>query len=176
LFRGKKQEPPKDEVFDVDLERGQISRKQDGTRVFALGSRGWATIERELATTFITGAAVIFQRIGYSYGRGLGRIAKNQELGPEQTFDALHAFATESGWGQFILSSGDIASGQSSINVKECFFCLHATEATEPVCHVLVGLVAGVCDEMVGKNHRVTEQKCIAKGDNVCEILVERVE
>jgi predicted hydrocarbon binding protein len=176
LFRGsKKKELPKEEVFDVDLEHGTIARKRDGIRVLALGSRGWATIERELATTFITGAAVIFQRMGYSYGRALGRVAKNLEMGPEETFDAIYAFAVEGGWGQMFLSSGNLADGQARINVKDCFFCLHATEATEPVCHVLVGLITGICDEMIDKAHRATEQKCIGKGDNVCEILVEAV-
>lgn len=176
MFRGKKQvEPPKEEVFAVDLDSGTVTRKADSTRVIAMGSRGWATIERELESTFITGAAVILQRLGYSYGRAMGRVAKTQEIPADQTFEAMQTLARESGWGKFSLNSGDLYGGQARITVKDCFFCLHAKESNEPVCHVLVGLVGGIADEIIGASHRVIEDKCIAKGDAVCEILIERL-
>jgi len=176
LFRGKKRdEPVKDEIYDVDLEHGAVTRKIDGSRVMMMGSHGWATIEKELESTFITGAAVIMQRVGYSYGRAMGRAARNQQLPPEQTFEQMQALAGESGWGSFTLSSGDLYGGVARITVRDCFFCLHAPESSERVCYVLAGLIGGISDEMIGSTHRVTEEKCIAKGDAVCEILVERV-
>ena len=175
MFRSKRPEPPKEEIFEVDLDQGIVTRKNDGTRIIALGSHGWATIERELTTTFITGAAVILQRVGYSYGRAIGRAAKSGDLQPEQAFEAMQAQARESGWGALTLNSGDLFGGQARITVKDCFFCLHARESTEPVCHVLVGLVAGMSDEIIGPTHRVVEEKCIAKGDAVCEVMIERV-
>ncbi|HEV2138976.1 MAG TPA: 4-vinyl reductase [Nitrososphaerales archaeon] len=176
MFRGKKKEEPvKEDVFDVDLEHGAVTRKVDGSRVMMMGSHGWATIERELESTFVTGAAVIMQRVGYSYGRAMGRAARNQQLPPEQTFEQMQELARESGWGQFTLSSGDLFGGMARITVRDCFFCLHARESTERVCFVLAGLVGGIADELIGSTHRVTEERCIAKGDAVCEVLVERV-
>ena len=174
MFRSKKQAEPKEELLEVDLENGIVVRKADGTRVIAMGSRGWATIQKELDSTFITGAAVILQRLGYSYGRAMGRTAKS-EVPPDQVFDAMQSLARESGWGRFSLNSGDLYGGEARITVKDCFFCLHARESTEPVCHVLVGLVGGITDEIIGVSHRVAEEKCIAKGDAVCEILIERL-
>ena len=175
MFRKKQVEPVREEVYEVDLEHGLVTRKVDGSRVIALGSHGWATIENELASTFITGAAVILQRVGYSYGRAMGRAAKQGEVGPEQAFEAMQSLGKESGWGTLSLSSGDLYGGQARIAVRDCFFCLHARESTEPVCHVLVGLIGGMADEIIGPQHRVTEEKCIAKGDAVCEIIIERV-
>jgi predicted hydrocarbon binding protein len=177
LFRKQKrpEDEPKEELLDVDLMRGTVTRKEDGSRVIALGSHGWATMERELQSTFITGAAVILQRLGYSYGRAVGRAAKKQDLAPERVFEAMQTLARESGWGGFTLNSGDLFRGEARITVKECFFCLHARESAEPVCYVLAGLVAGMADEIVNVSHRVTEGKCIAKGDSVCEILIERL-
>jgi predicted hydrocarbon binding protein len=177
LFRGKKKgdEVVKEEVLDVNLERGVVTRKVDGTRVIALGSRGWATMEKELQTTFITGAAVILQRLGYSYGRAMGRAARSQGMPPEQTFEIIQTLARESGWGMLSLNGGDLFGGEARITVRDCFFCLHVPESTEPVCHVLVGLVGGMADEIIGSSHRVTEEKCIARGDSVCEILIERL-
>ena len=177
MFRSRKRSEaePKEEILDVDLTKGIVIRKEDGSRVIALGARGWATIERELQSTFITGAAVILQRVGYSYGRSVGRAAKGQEIAPEQTFEVIQSLARESGWGGLSLNSGDLSRGEARISVRDCFFCLHSGEATEPVCHVLVGLIGGMADEIVGVSHRVLEEKCIAKGDAVCEILIERL-
>jgi len=174
LFRGRKrEEEPVKEVLKVDVDHGTVVKVTDGSRVIALGSHGWATIEKELETTFVTGAAVILQRVGYSYGRAAGRAAKQEGLDPERAFETMQSLARESGWGGFSLNSGDLNSGTAGITVKDCFFCLHARESTEPVCHVLVGLVGGMADEILNVSHRVTEQKCIAKGDSVCEILIE---
>ena len=176
MFRSKKQQDPTgNDVLRVDMQHGTVTRNLDGSRVMALGSHGWATIDKELETTFITGAAVILQRVGYSYGRAIGRAAKKQELEPEQAFQAMQDLARESGWGGFSLNSGDLNAGEAMITVKDCFFCLHARESPEPVCHVLTGLVGGMADEILGVSHRVTEGKCIAKGDAVCEIQIERL-
>lgn len=176
MFRSRKRpEAEKQEILDVDLAKGTVTRKDDGSRVLALGSRGWAIMEKELQSTFITGAAVILQRLGYSYGRAVGYAAKKQEVTPEQAFDAIQSLARESGWGGLTLNSGDLYKGEARITVRDCFFCLHARESTEPVCHVLVGLVGGMTDEIIGVSHRVAEEKCIAKGDAVCEILIERL-
>ena len=175
MFRRKSEAPPKEEPYDVDLEKGIVTRKADGTRVIAMGSHGWATIEHELASTFITGAAVILQRVGYAYGRAMGRAARTGDTPPDEAFSALQSLARESGWGQLSLNSGDLYGGQARIVVRGCFFCLHAREATEPICHVLVGLIGGIADEIIGATHRVSEEKCVAKGDTLCEILIERV-
>ena len=176
MFRSKKrQDEPVEEVLKVDMQRGIVTKNLDGSRVMALGSHGWATIEKELETTFITGAAVILQRVGYSYGRAAGRAAKRQQMDPEHAFEAMQGLARESGWGGFNLNSGDLNSGEARITVKDCFFCLHASESPDPVCHVLVGLVGGMADEILDVSHRVVEGKCIAKGDGVCEVLIERL-
>jgi len=174
LFRAKKKEVLKEEVFAIDLEKGIVSRREDGSRLLTLSSRGWANIEQEMVSTFITGAAVILQRMGYSYGRALGEAAKKSEVPPE-ALEVLQSSSRDSGWGQLSLNGGSLSSGEARIVVKDCFFCLHRREASEPVCHILVGLTGGVCDAVIGGTHRVTEQRCLAKGDGVCEILIERV-
>jgi len=175
MFRRKPQEEPVGETYNVDLEHGIVTRKADGQRVVALESHGWTTIEKELESTFMTGGSVILQRVGYSYGRAMGRAAKAKQVTPEETFDTMQMMARQSGWGTLILSSGDLFGGEARVTVRDCFFCLHARESPEPVCHVLVGLINGIADEIIGVTHRASEEKCIAKGDAVCEVLIERV-
>jgi predicted hydrocarbon binding protein len=174
MFRGKKsQERSRAEVFDVDLPRGVIERKLDGTRVLALSSQGWTAFQTELESTFMSGGKVILQRLGYGYGRALGLAIRKAEVPNDQAFDAMQSLAQEGGWGQMTLSTGDILSGEARISVSECFFCLHSKESTEPACDVLVGVVGGMLDSILGGTRRVSEGRCIAKGDRVCEIQIE---
>ena len=176
MFRGsQKKEPRKDDLFDIDYAHGIIKRKKDGIRIFAVGSPGWATLEQELASTFISGASVILQRMGYSYGRYLGRTARSEQKTAEQTLESLQGFAKDAGLGELVLVGGDLSRGQARLVLRDCIFCLHIKEASEPVCYMLAGLIGGVTDEMIGFNHRVLEEKCIAKGDPHCEIAVERM-
>ncbi len=90
--------------------------------------------------------------------------------------DVILRFSREAGWGKLVLNSGDVMAGQARVIVRDCYFCLHWKDSQAPVCHMLVGFVGGVADEMLGKVHRVLEQRCIAKGDNVCEVVIERLD
>ncbi len=99
MFRGAKKEPPTNDLFDIDPEHGIIKRKSDGIRVFTVGSVGWASLEKELASTFVSGASVILQRMGYSYGRYLGNVAKAQGTTAQEALESLQRFSRESGWG-----------------------------------------------------------------------------
>jgi len=174
MFRPKKREVPPDNPFDVDPGRGTIKRKADGVRVMTLTSPGWATLQKELATTFVSGSAVILQRMGYSYGRYYGRMAKAEEDGHGDSVALLQNFARVTGLGELALNGGDLSAGEARLALRSCIFCLHIKEASEPVCHVLAGLIGGIADEVIGGTHRVLEEKCIGKGDAFCEVLVER--
>ena len=175
MFRGPKREPPKDELFDIDPQHGTIKRKSDGIRVFAIGSVGWASLEKELTSTFVSGAAVILQRMGYSYGKYLGNVAKAQGTTEQGALESLQRFSRESGWGELVLNGGDLSSGQARLLMRNCIFCLHIEGAQDPVCYMLSGLIQGVAEELIGGDHRVIEEKCVAKGDAFCEVAVERV-
>jgi len=174
LAKDKKAEDPS--AFEAMPEQGVIRRRSDGTRVMAVGSVAWVTLEHELASTFVTGAAVILQRMGYSYGRYIGKVAIANGRQPEEAADVIIRHTKEAGWGRISVNSGEIMMGQARLVVRDCFFCLHWKESVSAVCFMLSGFVNGVIDEMIGKTHRVIEQRCIAKGDNVCEIVVDRLE
>ena len=160
--------------FDIDPQHGIIKRKSDGSRVIAIGSLGWANLEKELTSTFVSGAAVILQRMGYSYGSYLGAMARSQEKTEQDALEALQGFSRESGWGELVLNGGDLSGGQARLVLRNCIFCLHIEEASEPVCYMLTGLIGGVADQIIGGTHRVLEESCVAKGDAFCEIVVER--
>ena len=163
-------------AFEVDPDTGVILRKADGMRVMALSSVAWVTLENELASTFVSGAAVILQRMGYSYGRYKAKLAVASGMTPDDFLDVVVQYSKEAGWGRLVLNSGDVKKGQAHIIVKDCYFCLHWKDSQVPVCHMLVGFIGGVADQMLGRVHRVIEMRCIAKGDNVCEVVMDRLE
>ena len=147
----------------------------------AIASFGWASLQAELQSTFMTGGSVILQRMGYSYGRYLAKLARQKALRTKKTLtpgsalDILLEASRDQGWGRLTLNGGDFAIGNVSLVMKNCFFCLHEKKGTSATCHFLVGLVVGVADEVTGSSHKASEARCVSKDDGLCEIRVERV-
>lgn len=165
----------------VDQESGTVTEAAMGYRLMTLAAQGWAGIKAELDSTFMTGGSVILQRMGYSYGRYLGRFAKakalkdNKKLTPSSTWDILLEASRLGGWGKLSINTGDFTMGVVRLILKDCIFCLHDKRGTVANCHFLVGVVGGAADEVTGYNHRVIEGRCRATGDTLCEIILERV-
>jgi len=172
------QEKDRGSPLDVNMEKGIIRSSSLDSRVAVFGSLGWATMEIELDSIFITGAVVILQRMGYSYGRYLGLIVKRKadKVDPVTVGLAnLTVMAKESGWGNLTHSGGDLRSGTFTLVMRDCLFCANVKKKKEPRCHFLVGVLAGFADEVTGFNHRAREAQCFAKDDIHCEFVVERV-
>jgi predicted hydrocarbon binding protein len=163
--------------YVVDEAAGIVTGDLLASRVAVFGSYGWATIESELNSTFVTGGLVILQRMGYSYGKYIGMVVKRDagKLNPATiAIDQLVKIVKVSGWGDFSLTGGDLAQGVLRFSNRDCLFCAHLSKGREPKCHFLAGVVAGLADEITGNSHTAREEKCIAKEDGVCEIVVER--
>jgi predicted hydrocarbon binding protein len=172
---GKEKEPPLS--YRVDSETGIVTGAVLDSRVVVFGSYGWATIEAELDSTFVTGGSVILYRMGFSYGKYLGLVVKRRAAKSDPTakaVDLLIRVAKDSGWGDFVLNGGALSQGVLRLVVRDCLFCVHLNKGTEARCHFLSGVAAGLADEVTGASHTSREERCIAKGDNVCEIVVER--
>ncbi len=176
---GKEEEtaPP----FLADPEAGTISGKFLQSRVMAIASFGWASLQSELQSTFMTGGSVILQRMGYSYGRYLAKLAKQKatkskkQVGAATALDVLLEASRDQGWGKLSLVQGDFQIGSVNLVMKNCFFCLHEKKGSAATCHFLVGLVVGVADEVTGYSHKGSESRCASKDDGLCEVKIERV-
>ncbi len=173
---------PKDKAplppsYDVDSDGGIVKGDVLGSRVVVFGSYGWANIEAELNSTFVTGGSVILYRMGYSYGKYLGLVAKQRanKVDPSSiAVDLMINVAKTSGWGNMTLNGGALAQGVLRLIIKDCLFCVHLKKGAEPRCSFLAGVAAGIADEVTGANHTAREERCIAKDDLVCEIVLER--
>jgi predicted hydrocarbon binding protein len=170
--KGTNQEP-----IYINLDDGIIQDEGVGSRVVVMDMGGWEAIKQELDSTFLTGAAVILQRMGYGYGKSLGRMMI--EKSPQQQADpypTMKAVIMRSGWGRSGLMSGDLSKGSARIALKDCFFCSASSVSGVTDCYFLAGALNGMLDEFTAIAHRVVEDKCRAKSDVFCEFLVERLE
>jgi predicted hydrocarbon binding protein len=100
---------------------------------------------------------------------------EKRQLTSKSTFEVLLETAKAHGLGKMELNSGTVESGVAAVVLRNCIFCLADKKGTTASCNFLVGLVGGVADEMTGQSHRVAERRCVAKGDPICEITLERV-
>jgi predicted hydrocarbon binding protein len=163
--------------YQVDSEGGIVKGDLLASRVVVFGSYGWANIEAELNSTFVTGGSVILYRMGYSYGKYLGLVAKQRAAKSDPNViavDLMIRVAKDSGWGNMTLNGGALAQGVLRLVVRDCLFCTHLKKGAEPRCNFLAGVASGIADEVTGANHTSREERCIAKDDLVCEIVVER--
>lgn len=164
--------------YDIDEQTGIVKGRELASRVVVFGSFGWALVEAELNSTFLTGGLAIIQRMGYSYGKYIGMVVKKQAGKTDPVYlavDTLIKVSRESGWGKMVLTGGSLQSGVLRIILANCLFCSHTAKGREAKCHFLAGVVGGLADEVAGGTHRAREERCIAKEDNVCEIVLERV-
>lgn len=59
--------------------------------------------------------------------------------------------------------------------VERCPFCWGRTNASQPVCYYMVGLIQeGLHWVSGGKEYQVTETKCIGMGDQACEFEIQK--
>jgi predicted hydrocarbon binding protein len=167
--------------FASDPEGGTIVGRVLQSRVMAIGSFGWASLQSELQSTFMTGGSVILQRMGYSYGRYLAKQARQRALKAKETLTPASAMniilesSRDQGWGRLSLNGGDFQVGTVNLVMKDCFFCLHEKKGASATCHFLVGIVVGVIDDVTGLSHKASEARCVSREDGLCEIRVERV-
>ncbi|RLI31608.1 hypothetical protein DRO48_00250 [Candidatus Bathyarchaeota archaeon] len=123
------------------------------------------------------GAALIFYRAGFRGGYNLAKSLKAYGLKPPAILQACLHTASLRGWGVFGVAELDLKKPKVDVVVR-------ASPAEEmkgrnkPACHLICGFIAGIMQylaEMCGKNVKIrgTEKKCIAKGDQYCEIVAE---
>lgn len=97
--------------------------------------------------------------------------------GVKKRQDALYYFSKlkqEENWGKISFSEVNFAKGTGKIIVTDSFETIaiksHTTKKNrQPCCHFLRGFLAGFLSELFQKTIRVTEKKCVGKGDGHCE-------
>lgn len=78
---------------------GVMKSLSTGDRVFVLPARTWALAEETLFQRFSTGAVVILQEMGETYGREFGLYLKEKKLDLATGKGLLQSLTRGAGWG-----------------------------------------------------------------------------
>lgn len=152
-----------------------IKTRAAGARVFFVATRGWAVIENQLFKVFASGAAVMLNEMGSSYGKGVAKEVMTFAKDPGIVLKLLEELSAAAGWGN-IEVKGDVSRGEVlEVVVTKCAFCADGEMGPQPKCHFIGGVTAGVATEAFASQFRATETQCMRKGEGSCVFHLERV-
>ena len=130
---------------------------------------------RRLYGLFGSGAAVFFYHLGYTQGYMLGTSHKREgvkgvtEEGVKACVDAIRPFIScrviRVEW-----SPGECKGKVVVRGLTECK--VYKGKGDEPKSHLFRGFLAGYISALLGREVKVVEVKCVAKGDEACEFLI----
>ena len=161
------------ELFELDLTEGTIRSKLTNARGFVFGSAAWAGIRDDLEAVYSSGGPTIMERMGFVFGKRLVKTEWRTNADQADFFEKVSDLAGSAGWGKVTLSAGDPTSDQARFRIKNCVFCSDIRGKTKPVCEFMAGVIRGAADELFGGEHQVTEESCVATGDEECNFLLE---
>lgn len=130
----------------------------------------WESIRNSLSNIFGSGSGMILFCIGYSIGKDLGE--KIIARGLEKSGQCL-AFAQtvqEKGWGRVDFENIDFREGKGKVVLLHSPF---KKSADKSMCYEVKGIIAGFFESVYNKKFKVTEEKCVRKGDSCCEFTIE---
>jgi len=118
------------------------------------------------------GASVVFQ-IGYNLGKKTIETADFSQSRTDNFIDILHLQWAEIGLG--LLSIWTKPDGNLLIQNTRSSEALAVGMTGRPSCHFVRGYLAGIINTFTGVGYRISEAKCICKGDEVCVYEMTRI-
>lgn len=165
-----------EDIFDRDYDKGTITSRKAKVRALLLAAPAFAIMQEELYRVFSTGASIILMNFGRPYGKNLAISEKRYTDNPVNILNSLTRLAATAGWGRVTLAGDKVYEDHLRVVVRNCVFCEYVEKRGTPSCYFLAGVIAGIAEELYGDQTRVSEEKCISKGDDHCEFLVQRVD
>ncbi|MBO3768829.1 MAG: hypothetical protein JTT15_00245, partial [Candidatus Brockarchaeota archaeon] len=130
-------------------------------------------ILKRLYEKFGTGAAVILYEMGLGMGESKFKSVVSKYRVDKQTAVKI-ILAERSAKGWCIAQLENFNKNGAVIVAKELFECLPFRDNQErPISQFFRGYLAGVFQQLYGKNVNVIETECIAKGDSSCRFIVQ---
>ena len=79
---------------------------------------------------------------------------------------------TEIGWGNFRVIEFNSQQKQLIMEVTSSPFAQASKPSEKPVCHLIRGVLAGLCEGIFRNKVDSIEETCLAKGDPVCRFKI----
>ncbi len=158
-----------------------------GERIVMLRKSALKELIRGLIEAIGPGAASgILYQVGVRMGRGLSKkhISLSSELGVEDRFDVVRKIALplfqSLGYG---LAEVERRGEDIIVRKYECIECTSLREILEENpdlvkgrgsigCSMVRGIIEGAVSEIMGREYGSREEKCVARGDEYCELVL----
>jgi predicted hydrocarbon binding protein len=90
------------------------------------------------------------------------------KLSDEETIRFMTEMGPQIGWGRFELEAFDPRRKRLTIKVSSSPFAEAYGPSSNPVCHFIRGVLAGMASVIYGREVEARESSCLAKGDAFC--------
>jgi predicted hydrocarbon binding protein len=110
--------------------------------------------------------------IGFEIYDEYVKIAKSEKL--EDLIEIAKAVNMTLGWGIIDKVKVDVEKGIAKFRMYDNFECELGENNGKPYSQFYRGAIAGIFTRFFGKDVKVAETKCIAKGDPYCEFVVKK--
>lgn len=155
-----------------DPEKGVLSFK--GKRYILIRPETIVQFQKEVEKVMGDRTTFAMSRGGFE-GGSLSTKAYKEEFGlsNEEVVDYMCNMGSQLGWGKFKLV--DLNNDRLTVDVQNSAFAEMYGKSENPVCHMIEGVLAGLGKTILESDVKSTEEKCVAKGDDICRFVVEKV-
>ncbi|MEM1554014.1 MAG: V4R domain-containing protein [Thermoproteota archaeon] len=144
-----------------------------GERSFTLRVESFGAILKRLYEKFGTGAAVILYEMGLGMGESKFKSVVSKYRVDKQTAVKI-ILAERSAKGWCIARLEEFNNKNVVVFAQDLFECLPFRDNHDrPISQFFRGYLAGIFQQLYGKNVNVIETECIAKGDKLCKFVIE---
>ena len=162
-----------DDILTLDYRTGAVYNKLTEERVQVIPILPWRRIKDNLIRDFKDEASPIISLVGSALGSSVAEEMMAKISDPEALVNYLSDMLAWLGWGVFSIVGDTRYGSKLIVSVANCGFCDKGDSAYSPECHFLLAALKGMADTVYGTPHKVSEERCAAKGDGVCLFEVE---
>jgi predicted hydrocarbon binding protein len=108
----------------------------------------------------------------YDAGYNIGANVISKQIKTETRKNVLKELAVL--WKKLKLGTMELGA-ENIIKIKECYQCGHMPDMGKTLCPSDAGIIAGVLDKTLRKNHSVKEVKCWGTGHDFCEFEINEL-
>lgn len=167
---------PSADTFVYDEAKQTLVNSTLGTRVMVLDAEFYQALNENLTQVFKSGAQVFLYQMGLAYGDLLGRRILRMGQGVSSNPSAYLERYSSLAMGKFefppIASIIQQPNSPVRIRLRDSFFARSLGKTGQAECHIVRGLLEGTAKSFLKTDLVCSEEKCISKGDELCEFLL----
>jgi predicted hydrocarbon binding protein len=160
------------EALEFDGERGALSFK--GVRYLLIRPETLVEFQKGLEERLGGEAQRLLYRAGFAGGE-LSTTKYKDAFGysDDEIVHFMMDMGGQIGWGNFSLEEFSLEANRLIVTVTGSPFANAYGRSTDPVCHMIRGVMAGMGHVLFGEDVAAVETHCLAKGDDLCRFLIE---